>query len=156
MLSAWRGMGGVLAYGSAEETSVFLMVPGREIRQTWLWPAAIYPSGKVEVVFQWLQYRPPFDDIALREELRQRLNAVPGIDLPAVKHSMRPGFEVAGRPPRGYERALLRTTVRPLCLHWGRVQAPLTRAALLDALPRLRLGNAKPQSDRMTTTGQLA
>jgi uncharacterized protein with ParB-like and HNH nuclease domain/alkylated DNA nucleotide flippase Atl1 len=95
VLTAWRDMGGALGYGSADETSVFLMVDQREIRNGGLWPAAIYPSGKFEVVFQWMQYRPPFDDVALREELRQRLNAVPGVDLPAVKLAMRPGFDVA-------------------------------------------------------------
>ena len=42
-----------------------------------------------------MQCRPPFDDVARREELRQRLNAVPGVDLPAVKLAMLPGFEVA-------------------------------------------------------------
>lgn len=42
-----------------------------------------------------MQYRPPFDDIAVREEFRQRLNAVPGVDLPAVKLAMRPGFDVS-------------------------------------------------------------
>lgn len=95
VLSQWRATGGVLAYGSAEETSVFLMVDEREVHHGGIWPAAIYPSGKFEVVFQWMQYRPPFDDVAVREELRQRLNAIPGVDLPAVKLAMRPGFEVA-------------------------------------------------------------
>jgi len=88
-------MGGVLGYGSSEETSVFLMVGEREIPNGGLWPAAAYPSGKFEVVFQWMQYRPPFDDMALREEFRQRLSAIPGVDLPAVKVTMRPGFKVA-------------------------------------------------------------
>jgi hypothetical protein len=44
-----------------------------------IWPATLYPGGKFEVVFQQLSVRPPFDDIALREELRQRLNEVPGV-----------------------------------------------------------------------------
>lgn len=95
VLAAWQRRGGVLAYGLSEETSVFLMVDERELRNGGVWPAAVYPSGKFEVVFQWMQYRPPFDDVAVREEFRQRLNAVRGVDLPAVKLSMRPGFEAA-------------------------------------------------------------
>jgi alkylated DNA nucleotide flippase Atl1 len=95
VLIAWRNIGGILSYGSAEETSVFLMVDEREIRNGGVWPAAVYPSGKFEVVFQWMQYRPPFDDVAVREQFRQRLNAVPGVNLPAVKLAMRPGFELA-------------------------------------------------------------
>jgi len=95
VLAAWRDLGGKLAYGSAEETSVFLMVDEREVRQGGIWPAALYPSGKFEVVFQYLQYRPPFDDVAVREEFRQRLNAMPGADMPAVKLALRPGFDVA-------------------------------------------------------------
>jgi hypothetical protein len=70
------------------------MVDDRGVRHG-IWPAAVYPSGKFEVVFQYLQYRPPFDDVALRDEFRQRLNAVPGVELPAVKLALRPGFDVS-------------------------------------------------------------
>jgi protein-tyrosine-phosphatase len=95
VLAAWRGMGGTLGYGSADETTAFLMVDDREVRHGGIWPAAVYPSGKFEVVFQWMQYRPPFDDVAVREEFRQLLNVLPGVDLPAVKLGMRPGFDLA-------------------------------------------------------------
>jgi hypothetical protein len=95
VLAAWRDLGGVLAYGTADETSVLLMVDERDVRHGGVWPAAVYPSGKFEVVFQWMQYHPPFDDVAVREEFRQRLNAVPGVDLPEVKLAMRPGFELS-------------------------------------------------------------
>lgn len=44
------------------------------------------------MVFQYLTRRPPFDDLALREQLRQRLNTIPGVDLPAVKIDLRPNF----------------------------------------------------------------
>ncbi len=123
VLTAWRDMGGVLAYGSADETAVFLMVDEREARHGGVWPAAIYPSGKFEVVFQWMQYRPPFDDVALREELRQRLNAVPGVDLPAVKLAMRPGFEVALLVDEQSQERLLEA------LAWFRVAATAIRSA---------------------------
>jgi hypothetical protein len=60
-----------------------------------IWPAALYPSGKCEVVFQHVANRPPFDDLELREEFRQRLNQVPGVDLPAAKIELRPGFDLS-------------------------------------------------------------
>jgi hypothetical protein len=36
-----------------------------------------------------------FDDPGLREELRQRLNDAPGIDIPASKLDLWPGFPIA-------------------------------------------------------------
>jgi len=38
------------------------------------WPLSIDLSNKVEVVVQHMTSRPPFDDIALRDEFRQRLS----------------------------------------------------------------------------------
>lgn len=46
------------------------------------------------MVFQHLRIRRLFDDVAMREELRQRLNAAPGLDLAAAKIELRPGFPV--------------------------------------------------------------
>jgi hypothetical protein len=60
-----------------------------------LWPIAIYPvSGTVEVVFQHLRRRPPFDDEPLRRELMTRLNKIEGIDLAEAKLDLRPSFSV--------------------------------------------------------------
>lgn len=60
-----------------------------------LWPLAIYPvSGTVEVVFQHLKRRPPFDDEPLRRELMTRLNDIEGIDLAEAKLDLRPSFPV--------------------------------------------------------------
>lgn len=36
--------------------------------------------------------RPPFDDVQLRQEFRERLNKIPGVGLPAAKLELRPGF----------------------------------------------------------------
>ena len=55
----------------------------------------LYPLRSCEVVFQHLSSRAPFDDIQLREELRQRLNKIPGVDLPASKINLRPAFPLA-------------------------------------------------------------
>jgi alkylated DNA nucleotide flippase Atl1 len=95
VLDAWTAMGGRLEYGTAAETSCFLMARTSDHPSGSIWPAALYPTGKFEVVFQHLANRPPFDDLELREEFRRRLNQVPGVDLPAAKIELRPGFDLA-------------------------------------------------------------
>ncbi|MEU2666811.1 DUF1524 domain-containing protein [Micromonospora sp. NPDC007220] len=92
VLEAWAGMGGMLLYGSGGETSCFMMARGKDHERGNLWPATIYPSGKCEIVFQHLSTRAPFDDIALREQFRQRLNELPGVKIAAAKLALRPGF----------------------------------------------------------------
>ncbi|WP_245675530.1 GmrSD restriction endonuclease domain-containing protein [Micromonospora halophytica] len=92
VLDAWTSMGGRLSYGTGGETSCFLMARGKDHELGNIWPAAIYPNGKFEIVFQHLSIRTPFDDVALREELRQRLNQLPGVDIAAAKIALRPGF----------------------------------------------------------------
>jgi hypothetical protein len=57
-----------------------------------LWPVVLYPTGKCEVVFQHMAIRKPFDDVQLRQEFRERLNKIPGVDLPAAKLELRPNF----------------------------------------------------------------
>jgi alkylated DNA nucleotide flippase Atl1 len=95
VLDAWATMGGTLSYGRGRETSCFLMARGWTHESGGIWPATIYPSGKFEVVFQHLSVRPPFDDVALREELRQRLNQVPGVNIAAARIALRPGFPLS-------------------------------------------------------------
>lgn len=92
LLVGWNRLGGWLSFGTADETTCFpiLDLPGRQI-----WPIAIYPrSGTVEVVFQHMARRPPFDEQALRLELLHRLNKIDGISLPETKVSMRPSFPI--------------------------------------------------------------
>jgi hypothetical protein len=60
-----------------------------------IWPIVLYPTGRVEVVFQYLASRPPFDDITQRNELRLRLIEVRGVDLPPSKLELRPSFELS-------------------------------------------------------------
>ncbi|MBF9131349.1 DUF262 domain-containing protein [Plantactinospora sp. S1510] len=92
VLDAWTGLGGTLGHGSGGETSCFLLARDKEHELGSIWPAAIYPSGKFEIVFQHLSVRTPFDDVTLREELRQRLNQLPGVDIASAKIALRPGF----------------------------------------------------------------
>ncbi|WP_406045095.1 DUF262 domain-containing protein [Micromonospora sp. NBC_00898] len=107
VLETWTSMGGTLLYGTGGETSCFLMARGKEHDQGDIWPAAIYPSGKFEVVFQHLSVRPPFDDVTLREELRQRLNQLPGVDIAAAKIALRPGFPLGVLADADAREALL-------------------------------------------------
>jgi alkylated DNA nucleotide flippase Atl1 len=95
ILDSWTAMGGTLLYGYAGQTSCFLMARERTHPRGSIWPVALYPLRSCEVVFQHLSSRPPFDDVQLREELRQRLNRIPGVDLPASKISLRPAFPLA-------------------------------------------------------------
>ena len=99
LLGAWTHLGGELDFGISDETSCFLM-PGIGSRPPW--PFTIYPRGKVEVVFQYMASRAPFDDVEVREHFRQLLNSIDGIDLPASKIELRPGFpmEVLQHPDR--------------------------------------------------------
>jgi hypothetical protein len=51
-------------------------------------------DGFVEVWFRYLSAKPPFADDALRDELRKRLNAIPGIELPADRLRGKPRFSL--------------------------------------------------------------
>ncbi|MEV4680697.1 GmrSD restriction endonuclease domain-containing protein [Streptomyces kurssanovii] len=95
-LDFWRAQGGHLRYGQHEETSCFTMLDaGTTHTPNLMWPFAIYPiSGTVEVVFQYLKHRAPFDDTEQRRELLSRLNKIDGIELPEAKLELRPSFPV--------------------------------------------------------------
>lgn len=56
------------------------------------YPVILWTYGRVEVQFQWLQTRPPFDDIDKRREFLTRLNSIPGISLPIDSLNRRPSF----------------------------------------------------------------
>jgi len=90
LVTTWTGLGGEVTYGRANQTSCFLGLRFEQLDSIWM--AVIYPTGFVEIVFQWLAPRPPFDDIRIRDELRQRLNQIPGIDIPAAKLALRPSI----------------------------------------------------------------
>ncbi|MEU8903021.1 GmrSD restriction endonuclease domain-containing protein [Streptomyces mirabilis] len=96
-LDFWRHQGGHLTYGRHDETSCFPMLDaGTSRRPHLVWPVGIYPvSGTVEVVFQYLKTRSPFDDTEQRRELLNRLNKIAGIDLPEAKLELRPSFPLS-------------------------------------------------------------
>lgn len=53
-------------------------------------PFRLWTDGTINLMFQYMLGRPVFGDEALREELRHRLNEVPGISLPEMAISKRP------------------------------------------------------------------
>jgi alkylated DNA nucleotide flippase Atl1 len=95
VLDHWTSIGGMLTYGLADQTTCFLLARDKADSAGNIWPVALYPLSTCEVVFQHMARRPPFDEIQLREEFRQRLNRIPGVDLPAAKIEMRPSFPLA-------------------------------------------------------------
>ncbi len=96
LLDFWVRLGGSLGFGSARETSCFLLLQGPTGAGGYRWwPFTLYPSGACEVVFQHLLLRPPFDDERLREEFRQLCNQAPGVNLPRAKLQLRPSYPLS-------------------------------------------------------------
>lgn len=56
---------------------------------------SVWTYGTIEVQFQWMQTRPPFDNEAKRLELLHRLNDLPGVSLPSDAISRRPSLALA-------------------------------------------------------------
>lgn len=57
-------------------------------------PFVIYTNGSVEIPFQHLMRRPPFDALEIRGDFRRRLNLIPGAELPESSLEGRPSFPV--------------------------------------------------------------
>jgi hypothetical protein len=52
----------------------------------------ITTDGRVQVWFQYLSKKPPFSDVSFRQELRQRLCAIPGVGIDESKITGKPSF----------------------------------------------------------------
>lgn len=85
LMNHWA-MRGWVQYGTGASVTAFFMA---DANGDHIWPIALSPTGKVEVVFQYLARREPFTDEELRKELRLRFNSAPGVDL---EDRPRPGF----------------------------------------------------------------
>lgn len=93
LVDDWRNRGGTTAWGTGAQASCFPIVRTADGD---VWPWALKPtSGVVEVVFQHLATRPPFDDTGVRDELRQRTNEIPGVSIPSTRLELRPSFPFA-------------------------------------------------------------
>jgi hypothetical protein len=54
------------------------------------YPIALYSNGWIEIQFQHLRVRPPFDDEQVRVELLRQVNEIPGVSIGEEKVSKRP------------------------------------------------------------------
>lgn len=59
------------------------------------YPFCIWTYGKVEIQFQWLQKRPPFDEETKRKELLDRLNRIPTINIAPEAITLRPNISLS-------------------------------------------------------------
>jgi hypothetical protein len=90
-LFAWaREQGLRLYFGKGATTGSF--VPTYDGKDNSYWLTTFWTNGQVEMAFQWLRLRPPFDQIEMRQNLLERLNAIPGVSLPADSLDRRPSF----------------------------------------------------------------
>ena len=55
---------------------------------------ATYTYGRIEIYFQYLKPKPPFNDEDKRLELRRRLNEIPGANIPPDGISRRPSIRL--------------------------------------------------------------
>lgn len=56
------------------------------------YPFCIWTYGKIEIQFQWLMARSPFSDEMKRKELLNRLNQIPGVNIPEKAVTRRPNI----------------------------------------------------------------
>lgn len=80
-------------YGSGKKDGSFQA--GLYKGNAYLFPFALYTYGGLEVQFQFIKRRPPFDVPERREQLRQRLDAIPNVDLPPDAVERRPRIPLA-------------------------------------------------------------
>jgi hypothetical protein len=60
----------------------------------YFWPFVLYTYGRVEIQFQHIAKRPPFDDSALRAEFCRLLNAIDGVEISGEMLSRRPSIDL--------------------------------------------------------------
>jgi len=56
------------------------------------YPIGVWTYGKVEIQFQRLKTKPPFDDDSKRKELLDRLNQIPNVNIPVNAMNTRPNI----------------------------------------------------------------
>jgi hypothetical protein len=66
------------------------MTGGRKLR-----PVTLWTSGTVEIPFENLRQTPPFDQLTVLREFRDRLNGIPGVAIPDDGLSRRPNVPLS-------------------------------------------------------------
>jgi len=69
--------------------------PGLEHKGMTYYPIAIWTYGKVEMQFQWLKTKPPFDDEQKRKEILNELNKIPNVNIPENAITRRPNIPLS-------------------------------------------------------------
>lgn len=82
------------------------------------WAFGVYTYGSLEIPFQWLKDRPPFDREELRRQYLDHLNAVPGVKVPPEKLGMRPPIKATQLLSSQAERQFI------AALEWFLAQLP--------------------------------
>lgn len=99
LVAHWSTLGGTIQYAINPQLALYPVLRSAHLEP---WPFGVYPggSGTVEVPFQWMKIRPPFDDTSVREQMRTMLNHLPGIEIPVARLGLRPRFslDVLGDP----------------------------------------------------------
>ncbi|WP_190394355.1 hypothetical protein [Nocardiopsis quinghaiensis] len=119
-LDGWTVRGGALWWGDGTETSCFMRTWDQATSWHKRWALTLYPrTGTAEVVLQHLRARPPFDTMDMRRELLDRLNAVPGTDLPEDALDRRPNFRMEVLAGTGGQQVLeVLVWFRGRCQEW--------------------------------------
>jgi hypothetical protein len=91
---AWaQGQGLRIWWGTGKKLGSF--IPVLDTQGIGHYPIAVWTNGSVEVQFQHMRYRPPFDSEALRRELLERLNHLPDVNIPSNALTRRPSFRLS-------------------------------------------------------------
>ena len=69
--------------------------PGLTHRGIWHLVIVVWTYGRVELQFQHMLRRPPFDEEGKRRELLRKLNEIPGIDVPEDAIARRPSIPLS-------------------------------------------------------------
>jgi hypothetical protein len=93
-LLAWADARGDLSESFGRGTRDGSWAVGSWEQSGYLWPFVLYTYGRIEIGFQHIAKRSPFDDPERRNELRARLNAIDGVEIPPEMLSKRPSIPI--------------------------------------------------------------
>lgn len=96
---------GKLGWGKGATDGSFVATPTVDNQLQSLF--AVWTSGTLEVHFQYLAAKHPFSDPGLREELRRRLNDIPGVSIPPDALARRPSIALDLLAPPESRRLLM-------------------------------------------------
>ncbi len=80
-------------WGKGKQDGSFF--PMLEHGGTWHWLISVWTYGRVEIQFQMMRSRPPFDAEPRRLDLLQRLNNIPNVSIPRDGIARRPSIPLS-------------------------------------------------------------